>query len=82
MSFRLIVRLPGDRGMPGYSDCTLASDAFAIYRHLARTRVRVEEILDLRLGHETRITGLELEAIALRERCARHKPAVSNGGVS
>jgi hypothetical protein len=42
MSFRLIVRLPGDRGMPGYSDCTLASDAFSIYRHLARTRVRVE----------------------------------------
>ena len=80
MSFRLIVRLPGAHGIPGYSECALASDAFAIYRRLARTRVRVEQILDLRSGHETPISGPELEAIAQRERCDRHKVTISNGG--
>lgn len=67
MSFRLIVRLSGDRGTPGYGDCALASDALALYRRLARTRARVEEILDLRQGREIRISGPELEAIALRD---------------
>ena len=80
MSFRLIVRLSGDRGTPGYGDCALASDALALCRHLARTRVRVEEIIDLRRGVETRISGPELEAIALRERCDRHEAAVAYGG--
>ena len=82
MSFRLIVRLSGDRGTPGYGDCPLASDALALYRRLARTRVRVEEIIDLRRGQETRISGPELEAIALRERCDRHEAAVGYGGAS
>ena len=71
MSFRLIVRLPGERGMPGYAECALASEAFAIYRRLARTRLRVEEILDLRTGHRKPITEAELEAIAQRERRRR-----------
>ena len=82
MSFRLIVRLSGDRGTPGYGDCALASDALALCRRLARTRVRVEEILDLRRGGEARISGAELEAIALRERCDRHEAAVDHGGAS
>lgn len=82
MSFRLIVRLSGDRGTPGYGDCASASDALALCRRLARTRVRLEEILDLRRGGETRISGAELEAIALRERCDRHEAAVGQGGVS
>jgi hypothetical protein len=67
MSFRLIVRLSGDRGTPGYGDCASASDTLALCRRLARTRVRVEEIIDLRRGEETRISGSDLEAIALRE---------------
>jgi hypothetical protein len=82
MSFRLIVRLSGDRGTPGYGDCALASDALALCRRLARTRVRVEEILDLRRGGETRISGSELEAIALRERRDRHEAVVDYGGAS
>jgi hypothetical protein len=79
MSFRLIVRLSGDRGTPGYGDCALASDALALYRRLGRTRVRVEEILDLRRGREMQISGPELEAIALRERCDRHAAAIDDG---
>ena len=67
MSFRLIVRLSGDRGTPGYGDCISASDTLALCRRLASTRVRVEEIIDLRRGGKTRISGPELEAIALRE---------------
>lgn len=82
MSFRLIVRLSGDRGTPGYGDCALASDAVALCRRLARTRVRVEEILDLRRGGETRISESELEAIALREHCDRHEAAINYGGGS
>ena len=82
MSFRLIVRLSGDRGTPGHGDCALASDALALYRRLGRTRVRVEEILDLRRGGKARISSAELEAIALRERCERHEVAVGNGGLS
>ena len=79
MSFRLIVRLSGDRGTPGYGDCAQASDALALYRRLSRTRVRVEEILDLRRGGETQISGPELEAIALSERRDRHGAAIDNG---
>jgi hypothetical protein len=82
MSFRLIVRLPGERGGPGYSDCTLASDAFAIYRRLSRTRLRVEKILDLRSGRERQISGPELAAIVQRERCDQHEAAVSDRGAS
>lgn len=76
MSFRLIVRLPGRRNIAGYSECALASEAFTVYRRLVRTSVRVEKILDLRAGHETPITGAELEAMAQRERCDRHKAAI------
>ena len=79
MSFRLIVRLSGDRGTPGYGDCALASDALPLYRRLGRTRVRVEEILDLRRGGEMQISGPELEAIALRERCDRRAAAIDSG---
>jgi hypothetical protein len=68
MSFRLVVRLPGERGGPGYSDCTLASDALSIYRRLSKTRRRIEKILDLRSDGERQITGHELEAIAQCER--------------
>jgi hypothetical protein len=82
MSFRLIVRLSGDRGTPGYGDCASAADALALCRRLARTRVRVEEIIDLRRGGETRISGPELEAIALRERCDRHEAAIDYGGAT
>lgn len=82
MSFRLIVRLSGDRGTPGYGDCASASDALALCRRLARTRVSLEEIIDLRRGGETRISGSELEAIALRERSDRHEAAVGQGGAS
>jgi len=86
MSFRLIVRLPGRRSIAGYSECALASEAFIVYRRLARTSVRVEKILDLRAGRETPITGAELEAMAQRERCDRHKAAIGQdrggGGVS
>jgi hypothetical protein len=74
MSFRLILRLPGRHNLPGTSDCALASEAFAVYRRLAKTSVRVEQILDLRAGCEAPITGVELEAMAQRERL--------NGGVS
>jgi hypothetical protein len=77
MSFRLIVRLSGDRGTPGYGDCALASDALALCRRLSRTRVRVEEIIDLRWGGETRISVPELEAIALGERRDRHAAALA-----
>lgn len=80
MSFRLIVRLSGDRGTPGYGDCALASDALALCRSLGRTRVSVEEIIDLRSGGATRISRPELEAIALRERRDRHEAAVGYGG--
>ena len=76
MSFRLIVRLPGCRSIAGYSECALASEAFTVYRRLARTSVRVEKILNLRAGHETPITGAELEAMAQRERRDRHKAAI------
>jgi hypothetical protein len=68
VSFRLIVRLPGRSGLPGTSDCALASEAFTVYRRLAKSSVRVERILDLREGHEAPITGAELEAMAQRER--------------
>ena len=81
-SFRLIVRLPGGNGGPGYSECALASDALALCRRLARTRLRVEQVLDLRAGHERSISGPELEAIAQRERCDRHQASVNNGGAS
>jgi hypothetical protein len=80
MSFRLIVRLSGDRGTPGYGDCASATDALALCRRLARTRVRVEEILDLRRGKETRISGPELEAVACHERRDRHEAAVAHKG--
>jgi hypothetical protein len=76
MSFRLIVRLPGRRNIAGYSECALASEAFTVYRRLVRTSVRVEKILDLRAGQETPITDAELEAMAQRERCDRHKAAI------
>jgi hypothetical protein len=86
VSFRLIVRLPGERGMPGYAECALASEAFAIYRRLVRTRLRVEEILDLRIGHCQPITEAELEAIAQRDRRRRHQAATdrdhADGGAS
>ena len=82
MSFRLIVRLPGERAGPGYSDCTRADDALAMYRRLSRTRLQVEKILDLRSGREQQISGPELEAIALSERCARSQASVSNRGAS
>src|SRR5258707_14313739 len=81
-SFWLIVRLPGEHGGPGYSECGLASDALALCRRLARTRLRVEQILDLRAGHERSISGPELEAIAQHDRCDRHQASVSNGGAS
>lgn len=68
MSFRLIVRFPGRHGIPGISECALASEAFTVYRRLGKSSVRVEQILDLRAGHETPITGAELEAMAQRER--------------
>ncbi len=71
MAFRLTVELPGNRSMRGYSECVLASEAFGLYRHLARTRVRVVEILDLRDGDRKVITSTELEASAQRERPAR-----------
>jgi hypothetical protein len=79
MSFRLIVRLPGRRNIAGYSECALAGEAFTVYRRLARSSVRVEKILDLRAGHETPITGAELEAMAQRERCDRHEAAIGQG---
>ncbi len=75
MSFRLTVELPGDRSMRGYSECVLASEAFGLYRHLAGTRVRVVEILDLRAGNRKVITGAELEANAQSERLGKHKAA-------
>jgi hypothetical protein len=68
MSFRLIVRFPGRHGIPGISECTLASEAFTVYRRLGKSSVRVEQILDLRAGHEVPITGTDLEAMAQRER--------------
>jgi len=77
MSFRLIVRLPGRGSPPAYSECALASDALTIYRRLARTRVRVEKILDLRACRENPITGAELEAIAQQERCDRHRTVIA-----
>jgi hypothetical protein len=77
VSFRLIVRLPGRAGLPGTSDCTWASEAFTVYRRLAGTGVRVEKILDLRAGGKTPITGAELEAMAQRERCERHRAAIA-----
>lgn len=82
MSFRLIVRLSGDRVTPGYGDCPLASDALALYRRLGRTRARVEEIVELGRGGERRISGPDLEAIAQRERVDRHKAAVGSGGAT
>ncbi len=72
--------------MPGYAECALASEAFAIYRRLVRTRLRVEEILDLRTGHRKPITEAELEAIAQRERNRPRKAATeldrADGGTS
>jgi hypothetical protein len=76
MAFRLIVRLPGRRGIPGLSECALASEAFSVYRRLAKARVQVEQILDLREGHETPITSAELEAMAQCERHDRHRDAI------
>jgi hypothetical protein len=75
MAFRLTVELPGDRGMRGYSECLLASEAFSLYRHLAGTRVQVVEILDLRDGDRKVITSAELEANAQSERLGKHKAA-------
>ena len=80
MSFRLVVRLPGDRRGPGYSDCTRASDAYAILRRLSRTRLRVEQILDLRSGRTQEISAPELGAIAQCERRDRGRTSASNGG--
>jgi hypothetical protein len=77
MSFRLLVRFPGRRGVPGYSDCALASEALAVCRRLARSSVQVEKILDLRAGDETPITTAELEAMAQRERVDRHRAAIA-----
>jgi hypothetical protein len=77
MSFRLIVRLPGDRGTPGYGVCASASDALTLYRRMGRARVRVEEILDVRRGGKTRISAPDLEAIAMRE---RYEAAIGQGG--
>jgi hypothetical protein len=82
MRFRLIVRLPGAGGGLGYSDCTRADDALAIYRRLSRTRLKIERILDLRSGREQQIGGPELEAITLRERRMCNQASVGNGGAS
>lgn len=68
MSFRLIVRLPGRHGLAGSGDCERASEALGFYRRLSRSRMKVEQILDLRQGREQPITAPELEAIAQRER--------------
>jgi hypothetical protein len=78
MSFRLIVQLPGDRSMRGYSECALASEAFSLCRHLAATRVRVVEIFDLRDGDQRAITSAELEAIAQRQRLAAEQRAAAH----
>lgn len=67
MSFRLIVRLPGRHGLAGSGECELASETLGFYRQLGRSRLRVEQIVDLRQGRETPITAHELEAIAQRE---------------
>ncbi len=77
MSFRLTVRLPGNRGMHGHGECALASDAFALYRRVAKARQWAVEILVLRDGEERRISGPELEAIAVREHLDRHKAAAT-----
>ena len=77
MSFRLIVRFPGRRGIPGYSECALASEALSVCRRLAKSSVQVEQILDLRAGDETPITAAELEAMAQRERVGRHRAAIA-----
>ena len=86
VSFRIIVRLPGSRGIPGYSECESATDAFSICQRLARGRIRVEQILDLRWGDERPISAPELEAIAQRERHGRRKAAIAEscdfGGMS
>lgn len=74
MSFRLIVRLPGRHGLAGSGECELASEALGFYRQLGRSRLRVEQILELRQGREIPITAPELEAIAQRE-----APCVSQG---
>jgi hypothetical protein len=73
MSFRLVVRVSGDRGLFGVGEYERASDAFALYRRVTRSRARVEEIVDLRGGGEVSISSAELEAIALRERCRRYR---------
>jgi len=78
MSFHLIVQLPGNSKLRGHSDCSLACDAFPLYRRLARTSVRVVEIFDLRGGERRPITGAELEAIAQQERHQRHRAACRN----
>ena len=77
MAFRLIVRLPGRRGIPGCSECALASEAFSVYRRVAKTTVRVEQILHLREGHETPITSAELEAMAQCEGRDRHRNVIT-----
>jgi hypothetical protein len=75
MSFRLTVELPGKRATRGTSECAPASEAFAVCRQLATTRLRVIEILDLREGSGKSISAPELEAIAQGERLGRHKSA-------
>ena len=75
MSFRLLVRFPGRRGIPGYGECDLASEALSVCRRLAKSSVQVEKILDLRAGGETPLTVPELEAMAQRERFERNKAA-------
>ena len=81
MSFYLTVQLPGGSSTRGYSECTLASDALDLYRHLAKTRVRVIEIFDLRHGERRAITGDELEAIAQKERHERYRIVLRERGV-
>lgn len=81
MSFRLVVRVSGDRGLLGVGEYELASDAFALYRRVTRTRARIERIVDLRDGEEKPISGAELEALALRERCELQRMAGGPGGV-
>jgi hypothetical protein len=66
-SFRLVVARSADSDLRGRGDCTLASDAFALYRRLGEASQWTVEIFDLRAGCEKRITGAELEALAACE---------------
>jgi|FEC22Drversion2_1045045.scaffolds.fasta_scaffold00458_4 hypothetical protein len=80
VSFRLTIELLGKHTMRGYGECARASEAFALYRRVTKTRQWVVEILDLRDGESRRITGPELEAIAQREGLERHKAALARSG--